>query len=70
MPREIDVARREVTIILARVHKLSLDADFLRKALRDLEEYVTSVGNKEEVQSEAYRQPTLAFGSGSVEDHD
>ncbi len=75
MPREIeqrhiDVLRREIIIISARATRILNDSVHLVRVLRTVEKFDTLSGNKEEVQSEAVRQPSLEFGSGTVEDYD
>ena len=64
------VLRREITIVNSRLARLREDFRHLDAALRCFEKYDTVSRNKEEVQSEAFRQPTLEFGTGSEEDYD
>ncbi len=64
------VLRREITIVNSRLARLREDFRHLDAALRCFEKYDTVSRSKEEVQSEAVRQPTLEFGTGSEEDYD
>ena len=68
--KEVSVLRREVTIVNSRLARLRADLMHLYAALFPFEKYDTVSRNKEEVQSEAFRQPTLVFGTGSEEDYD
>ena len=54
----------------SRLARLLKDFQFLDAALRPFDDYVTHVGTKEDLQSEASRQPSLEFGTGSEEDYD
>jgi len=66
----LDVLKREIVILSARLSRVINDSMHLDKALRDCEELFTHMGTGEDRQSEADRQPSLTFGSGSEEDHD
>ena len=68
--KDVDVLRREITIVCSRLARLISDLSHLEAALSPFEKYDTVSRNKEEVQSEAFRQPSLEFGSGSMEDYD
>ncbi len=59
----LDVLKREIVILSARLAKVINDSAHLVRALRDVTECDTLKGNKEEVQSEALRQPQDPFGS-------
>jgi len=68
--RQLDVLKREIVILSARLAKVINDSTHLVRALRDVTECDTLSGYKEDMQSEAVRQPSLEFGSGSAKDYD
>ncbi len=51
--RHIDVLHREIVVISARLTRLINDAKYLKRALRDVDQYGSDLTTKEEVQSES-----------------
>ena len=66
----LDVLKREIIILSARLTRVINDSAHLARALRDTGYCVSPLGLPRDLQSEAIRQPTPLFGSGSREDHD
>ena len=66
----LDVLKREIVILSSRLSKVISDTVHLQRALRDVMVSGIPTGTEEDLQSEASRQPSLGFGSGSVEDYD